>query len=111
MLFSFVVLSHLSFKDSVADLCNGGSIVLTVVLFVIPEVVVAVVEEIFSDVEGSESCAVAVAVMVLRAVVLVVEAVDCSDEEGVEGTGDPGGVSSFFTCATLNSTCDNWDAT
>jgi len=46
MLFSLVVLSHLSFKESVVDFCCGGSIVLTVVLFVIPEVVVGVVEEI-----------------------------------------------------------------
>jgi len=54
---------------------------------------------------------VAVAVVVVRAGVVVVEVADCSDEETVEGTGEPGGVSSFLTCATLNSTWDNWDAT
>lgn len=111
MLFSFVVLSHLSFKDSVSDFCSGGSIVLSVVLFVMPEVVVGVVEEIFSDVVDSEACALSVDKVVAAVAVDVVDVADCSDEEGVEGTGDAGGVSSFFTCATLNSTCDNWDAT
>jgi len=112
MLFSFVVLSHTSFEDSVVDFCCEGSIVLSVVLFVISDVVVGVVEEILSDVVDSDACAVAVAeVVVVVVAVVVVEVVDCSDEETVEGTGDAGGVSSFFTCATLNSTCDNWDAT
>lgn len=54
----------------------------------------------------SEVCAVVVAVVVVITAVAVVGVVDCSDEEVIAGTGDPGGVS-FCTCATLNKTCDN----
>jgi len=110
MLFSLTGFSNLSLEDSVTGFFIGGSIVLTVVLLVTPEVGIAVVVKIGWDGVESEACAVVVTAVVVIEVVAVVGVVDCSDEEDVGVTGDPGGVS-CCTWATLNNTCDNWDAT